>query len=90
MKLGIDGFDYADLDDYARLGELAAAFDRFIDGHDADLFRRFSAYRADPKALSGPDESALLIAVARELAVFLAQLFGIDAGVAALKSRAVR
>ena len=89
MKLGIDGFSYADLNDYARLRDLAGAFDRFVEEHDADLFRRFDAYRQGIE-LTSPDESALLIAVARELALFLTQLFHIDPGVAALKSRAVR
>ena len=29
MKLGIDGFSYADLQNYDRLNDLAGAFDRF-------------------------------------------------------------
>ena len=40
--------------------------------------------------LATPEESALLIAVGRELALFLTRLFGIDAEVAALQARTQR
>src|SRR4051794_12791148 len=86
VKLGSDGFEYADLYDYARLADLAGAFDTFVRDRDADLFKRFDSYRIGMQSgiasggLTGPEESALLIAVGRELGIFLAQLFHTDAG----------
>ena len=84
MNLGIDDFQYSDLYDHARLTQLAAAFDRFLQQNDAALFSRFDSYRV--AVLSGiahgglaePEESELLVSVARHLGVFLAQLFRTD------------
>jgi NADPH-dependent glutamate synthase beta subunit-like oxidoreductase/NAD(P)H-flavin reductase len=75
MKLGIGDFTYDDLYDLRRLNELAAAFDSSL---DPELFRRFDDYRTGKTTLSEPDESALLIAVSRELGKFLKQLFDTD------------
>ncbi|HJQ38128.1 MAG TPA: pyridine nucleotide-disulfide oxidoreductase, partial [Thermoanaerobaculia bacterium] len=85
MNLGIDNFTWQDLHDYARLEELARTFDRFIEEHDPELFQRFDAYRTRG-GLSGPEESALLIAVSRHLGAFVTQLFRVD--VSPLKTRA--
>jgi len=90
MNLGIADFTYADLYSYSRLTDLSAAFDRFIEEHDAELLHRFEAYRREPSSLGSPEESALLIAVSRELGLFLAQLFRAERGVATLQSRAKR
>ena len=96
MKLGIDGYQYADLYDYARLQDLAGAFDAFVQHRDADLFKRFDSYRIGMQSgiasggLTSPAESALLIAMSRELGVFLAQMFGTEAGVGSLVNRAQR
>jgi NADPH-dependent glutamate synthase beta subunit-like oxidoreductase/NAD(P)H-flavin reductase len=96
MNLGIADFTWQDLHDYKRLGDLALAFDRFVEEHDADLFTRFDAYRhavqsgAEQGGLGAPEESALLIAVGRELAVFLTQLFHVERNVAAQHARAER
>ena len=35
MNLGIDGFEYKDLHDLSRLRDLALAFDRYVEEHDA-------------------------------------------------------
>ena len=84
MNLGIDDFKYSDLDDCGRLTELAAAFDRFVDHHDSPLFRRFESYRLAMRGaiahggLPEPEESELLISVARHLGTFLVQLFHTD------------
>jgi NADPH-dependent glutamate synthase beta subunit-like oxidoreductase/NAD(P)H-flavin reductase len=84
VKLGIDGFHYADLDDTRRLGDLALAFDRTVERSDAALFGRFDGYRFAMQSgiahggLTEPEESALLIEVSRHLAAFLAQLFHTD------------
>src|SRR5215210_3411355 len=90
MNLGIDDFHYADLSDFSRLNDLARAFDRFVEQHDADLFRRFDAYRQSTQSLASPEESALLIAVGRYLSMFLTRLFHVEAGVATLQQRAKR
>ncbi|HET7437283.1 MAG TPA: FAD-dependent oxidoreductase [Thermoanaerobaculia bacterium] len=90
MKLGIDGFAYDDLYSYARLHDLAVTFDDFLREHDADLFARFDAYRKAPEALDEPQESAVLIAAGRELGMFLAKMFRIDAESSALRMRAER
>jgi NADPH-dependent glutamate synthase beta subunit-like oxidoreductase/NAD(P)H-flavin reductase len=95
MNLGIDNFTYSDLYSHARLRDLALTFDRFAREHDAALFARFDAYRQAVQSrtahgLASPEESALLIAVGRELALFLTRLFGIDAEVAALVARTQR
>jgi len=90
MNLGIDTFTYSDLYDYDRLRDLAGAFDLAVKERDAALFERFAAYRANPGALTAPQESELLIAVSRELGAFLAQLFPVDGGPAQLHQRAQR
>ncbi|HEX2060695.1 MAG TPA: FAD-dependent oxidoreductase [Thermoanaerobaculia bacterium] len=96
MNLGIDGFTWHDLHSYERLQELALTFDRFVEEHDPALFARFDQYRhavqsgAENGGLGAPEESALLIAVSRELAMFLTRLFRIEPNVAALHARAKR
>jgi NADPH-dependent glutamate synthase beta subunit-like oxidoreductase/NAD(P)H-flavin reductase len=96
MQLGIDDYTYADLYSYDRLKDLALTFDRFVDEHDAALFARFDAYRlavqngTEHGGLPEPEESALLIAVSRELGSFLAQMFSIEPDVADLQARARR
>jgi NADPH-dependent glutamate synthase beta subunit-like oxidoreductase/NAD(P)H-flavin reductase len=90
MNLGIDGYTYADLSSLSRLNDLAVTFDRFVEEHDAELFRRFESYRRAPAELPGPDESALLIAVGRHLSAFLTRMFHVDAQVAAQQQRARR
>src|ERR1043165_7850251 len=94
VKLGIEGFHYADLYDLRRLGDLALAFDRTVERGDAALFGRFDGYRFAMQsgiahgALTEPEESALLIEVSRHLAAFLAQLFHTDQ--TPVKSRTAR
>ena len=94
MKLGIESFVYSDLRDVHRLRELAAAFDRFMNARDAQLFSRFATYRASIATgiahggLDEPEESALLIDASRVLGAFLVQLFGTDE--TPLRQRAAR
>src|SRR5512141_53528 len=96
MNLGLQGFTYADLYDYARLQDLSGAFDAFLAQRDAGLAKRFESYRVGVQSgiaaggLTSPEESALLIAAGRELGVFLAQLFATEAGVSSLVNRAQR
>ncbi|HEX7833292.1 MAG TPA: FAD-dependent oxidoreductase, partial [Thermoanaerobaculia bacterium] len=95
MNLGIDGFTYDDLRTPAGLSRLALSFDQFVEQNDAALFGRFDAYRhsvqngtAAPRAT--PEESLLLIAIARHLGTFLAQLFPMQSGIATLRNAAKR
>ncbi|HEX2834025.1 MAG TPA: FAD-dependent oxidoreductase [Thermoanaerobaculia bacterium] len=95
MNLGIDGFVYDDLRTHTGLSRLALTFDQFLEQNDAELFRRFDVYRhavqsGATTARPSPEESLLLIAVARQLGDFLAQLFRIDSGAKALQDRAKR
>ena len=96
MNLGINGYTWDDLHSYSRLSDLALTFDRFVEEHDGDLFKRFDAYRhavqtgIENGGLPAPEESALLIAVGRFLGMFLTRLFRVEPGVAALQARARR
>jgi NADPH-dependent glutamate synthase beta subunit-like oxidoreductase/NAD(P)H-flavin reductase len=96
LKLGIEDFHYDDLNDLGRLAALAAAFDRFVSVRDEALFARFGAYRKSTQlgtkhgGLTPPDESALLIAVSRELGLFLTKLFAIGPATDDLRRRALR
>ncbi|HWS71280.1 MAG TPA: FAD-dependent oxidoreductase, partial [Thermoanaerobaculia bacterium] len=96
MNLGIDSFTYSDLYDAQRLQDLALAFDRYVETRDAELFARFDTYRhgvqsgTEHGGLTAPEESALLIDAGRYLAMFLSQLFPLDGGPVALKTRAER
>jgi NADPH-dependent glutamate synthase beta subunit-like oxidoreductase/NAD(P)H-flavin reductase len=84
MNLGIDNFQYGDLYDHRRLNDLAAAFDRFVEQADGKLLDRFVSYRVAVQSgiahggLTEPEESELLVSVARPLGGFLAQLFHTD------------
>jgi NADPH-dependent glutamate synthase beta subunit-like oxidoreductase/NAD(P)H-flavin reductase len=92
--LGIESFRYSDLYDLGRLEELASLFDRFVEERDASLFRRFSEYRSVMQhavahgGLDTPQESELLISVARDLGAFLINLFSIDRETASQRARA--
>ncbi len=78
LTLGIDGFGFADLHQATRLGDLHTRFLEALAGADADLAGRWSRFGAGELELSKPDESQLLIDVARHLSGFLAQLFRIE------------
>jgi NADPH-dependent glutamate synthase beta subunit-like oxidoreductase/NAD(P)H-flavin reductase len=95
MNLGIDGFSYSDLRDVRGLSRLSMAFDQFVEQNDAELHARFDAYRHGVQSGAittrpSPEESLLLIAVARHLGVFLAQLFPMQSAASAVQNRARR
>lgn len=77
LKLDLEGFDYADVYQTAQLPLLDARFDAWLAGRDDALAARYRDYR-NGGALAGPEESSLLIAVARELEDFLVAAFGVD------------
>src|SRR6187431_1490998 len=89
FALGVSGFRFGDLFEPERLAALDTAFRADLNGLDGGLAQRFEAYRAGA-ALSPPEESALLIAVARPLGQFVAQLFGVESEHQALLDRALR
>jgi NADPH-dependent glutamate synthase beta subunit-like oxidoreductase/NAD(P)H-flavin reductase len=80
---------YADLHDPTSLAALDARFRAALAAQDPPLADRFEAYRAGAE-LRPPDESELLIAVARPLSEFVARLFGVESGRQALLDFAAR
>jgi len=89
FALGVDGFRYGDLFEPERLAALDATFRAELNQRDAGLGRRFEGYRAGAP-LSPPEESELLIAVARKLGRFVARLFDVEQAHQALLDRATR
>ena len=87
VNLGINGFTYADLYDYGLSATSPMEFDRFVENATRLLRNRFESYRIAMHSgiaaggPTSPEESALLIAMARELGVFSPQLFGSRGGV---------
>jgi hypothetical protein len=77
FALGIDGFRYGDLYEPERLAALDAIVPCGARRGDAALAARFTAYR-EGATLTPPEESALLIEVARPLGAFVARLFGVE------------
>ncbi|MGH9914128.1 MAG: FAD-dependent oxidoreductase, partial [Pyrinomonadaceae bacterium] len=79
LKLGIEGFAYADLYRPEKLKELAELFYQQLRENDAELYSSLQDYIAargrntDPKV-----QSNLLIASARYLSSFVARLFGVE------------
>ncbi len=78
LKLDLDGFRYEDVYRAERLPVLDALFEDWLAARDALLDARYRDYR-NGCALAGPDESRLLIAIAREMEDFLVAAFGIGA-----------
>ena len=73
----MSGFRYGDLHDPARLEALDACFRAELGGGEPALSERFEAYRSGA-TLTPPEESALLIDVARPLGAFVARLFRVE------------
>jgi hypothetical protein len=78
------GFSFADLATRDGLVRLDRLFLDRIAGEDAALYPRLLAARAAPDAVTGPDESELVVALAPHLDAFVAALFGIEAETLAL------
>jgi NADPH-dependent glutamate synthase beta subunit-like oxidoreductase/NAD(P)H-flavin reductase len=83
----LKGLHYAELYDPAALRSLDARFRGLLAEEDPALAARFEAYRAGAE-LRAPDESELLIAVARPLSRFVAQLFRVEPARQVLLDRA--
>jgi NADPH-dependent glutamate synthase beta subunit-like oxidoreductase/NAD(P)H-flavin reductase len=89
FALGVAGFRYGDLYEPEKLAQLDAKFRVELAGADAELAKKFEAYRAG-ETLTPPAESELLIAVARPLGKFVARLFRVEKEHQALLDRAAR
>ncbi|MHB8939348.1 MAG: pyridine nucleotide-disulfide oxidoreductase, partial [Thiobacillus sp.] len=76
LQLNLDGFEYKDVYRASQLPLLDARFDAWLAGRDGALQARYRDYR-NGGAWVGPEESGLLIAVARELEDFLVAAFGV-------------
>ncbi len=75
---GIPGFGFLDLHRPERLADLHRAFVDGVARSNPDLAARWTRYAAGTEALAAPAESQLLIEMAREQSIFLAQLFRLD------------
>src|SRR5215471_4437313 len=85
LRLGLDGFEYADLYKPERLKELLDVFDCEVAGANPELFAAWDDYRNHPdKPRSAPEISALLVAIADSVSQFLTRMFGIASEVDAL------
>ena len=79
------GYRYSDLHDPDRLRDLDADFRRVLAASDPALSGRFEAYRGGAE-LQPPEDGDLLIAVARHLSRFVAELFPITPELEALRA----
>jgi NADPH-dependent glutamate synthase beta subunit-like oxidoreductase/NAD(P)H-flavin reductase len=79
LELGIPGFNFIDLHRAERLAELHRSFLADLAARNADLARRWAQHGDGSVRLHGPEESELLIELAREVAKFLARMFHIEA-----------
>src|SRR5262245_1012653 len=85
LRLGIGGFEYADLYKPDRLKELLDVFDCEVAARNPELFAAWDDYRNHPeKPRKAPEISALLVAMAGHVSQFLTGLFGIGSEVDAL------
>ena len=89
FALGVNGFRFGDLFEPERLAALDSAFRAELSRLDSALAQRFEGYRAGAP-LSPPEESQLLIDVARRLGLFVARLFDVQQEHQALLDRATR
>ncbi len=80
QRLGIAGFDWADLHDPGRLEALHGCFEHWLAETDPSLHGRFVTYHQCQGAGHGPpDISGLLVELAPRLSEFIARLFCIEA-----------
>ncbi|MCL7421656.1 MAG: FAD-dependent oxidoreductase [Methylobacter sp.] len=79
FKLGIPGFNYADLYDSTRLKDLLAIFDKTVEQQNPELFAAFQDYRLTQGAGLQPVEiSDLLVRMGPYVGQFVAKLFNVS------------
>ncbi|MGB0678372.1 MAG: FAD-dependent oxidoreductase [Polyangiales bacterium] len=86
LVLGLPGFTFADLFDPEALARLHAAFMDWLAERDADVAGRLRAWQAAPDAATSAETSAHLLALAPHLGAFVAQLFGVEDALGALRA----
>ncbi len=86
LRLGFD-ISFQELYSQSGLDKLDQKFCACLRTASADLHEQLSAARAVPDALTKKQESELLIALAPHTEAFVAQLFGIENHLAALRQR---
>lgn len=75
---GIDGFEYADLHDPARLADLLAVFEREVAANHPELSKEFNKYRDSlGDGLTAGQISDLLVRMAPLVGDFVARLFNV-------------
>ncbi|MCP3098730.1 FAD-dependent oxidoreductase [Myxococcus sp. K15C18031901] len=80
LHLGLPGFTFEDLYRPRGLRRLAKSFDAQLAEDEPELFKAFDAYRqSGGTSVRGPEESDLLVRVARHVSRFVARLFRIEA-----------
>ncbi len=79
LKLGLEGFSYADLFEPIALDGLHQRFLTFVKERDTSLFKKWSEYALTTETTFDPIEySNLLVTIAPHLGEFLAILFAIE------------
>jgi NADPH-dependent glutamate synthase beta subunit-like oxidoreductase/NAD(P)H-flavin reductase len=80
LRLGVPGFEYADLFRPAKLAELTRLFEADFEKTDPEAFARFEAYRAKKgEGMSPQDVSDALLGKAPHVSRFVAKLFSVEA-----------
>jgi NAD(P)H-flavin reductase/NADPH-dependent glutamate synthase beta subunit-like oxidoreductase len=78
MRLGLDGFTYADLHAAPRLRDLYDVFCQHVAAADPQFWQEWEAYRANPDAPRTPQQhSALIVRMAPHVSRFIARLFNV-------------
>ena len=86
VRLGVEGFTYADLYAPQRLADLHAAFDAWFAATAPEHHARFEAYRAcRGEGMTSEQKSEALLACAPYVSAFLGKLFGVDTELDALR-----
>ncbi len=79
LKLGINGFSYADLYDANRLNDLLVKFEHHLEENNNTLFADYSAYRQSKGDGMSPEAiSEVLVQTAPVVGEFIAQIFGVE------------
>src|ERR1700690_1072425 len=87
LKLGVEGFSFADLFEPTRLGDLHAAFQDWFEKEAPEARAQFEAYRACRGEGMKPEAvSEALLAAAPHVSIFLGTLFGVDKELHELRS----
>src|SRR5438309_4398332 len=87
LRLGIPGFTWRDLQSPARLADLLRAFEGKLWDAEPALAARYLAWRdKGPAAMTPPEESALLVALAAVVSGFVGRLFGVEPELARLRA----